>query len=194
VLEFDHLDVEAGGAFVGREGGGEVVDAVLDGVAAEAKVHAAVFSDGMEEPGRLGAGDSAVAEDELVKSQGLALVEPPGAILEKSFQVVECCLVELKRVSEILHNCGQNTDFVVRDVQLLELVHALESGKGEEGALDVALGLDAAAEVQLTDIGEIPKQPRENVRRKTSRVPGHRQRLQQSWVVGERLHDHVSQA
>jgi hypothetical protein len=44
-------------------------------------VHAAVLADGVEEAGRLGAGDAAVVEDQLVEAQGLALVAPPVSVL-----------------------------------------------------------------------------------------------------------------
>jgi hypothetical protein len=81
VLELDHFEVEARGALVGGDGGREVFDAVFDGVAAEAEVHAAVLADGVEEAGRLGAGDAAVVEDQLVEAQGLALVAPPVSVL-----------------------------------------------------------------------------------------------------------------
>ncbi len=97
VLEFDHLEMEAGGARVGADGGSQGLDAVLDGVAAEVEVHAVVRADGMEKSGRLGTRDSAAVEDQLVESQWLALLEPPAPILQESLQVQECRFVDLKK-------------------------------------------------------------------------------------------------
>ncbi len=60
--------------------------------------------------------------------------------------------------------------------------------------LDVALSLNAAAQVELTDLEEALHEPGHDVGGETSRVAGDGQSLDKSGVLRQGRHNHVPQA